>query len=297
MTSDVGMNQAPYAPITKIQNLYNDGISRIVTLDNEPPPLLPSRYVVLADGGVDVFEPIAELFGLDILRGMSNTRLRCPVVFRVHPGTQKDFKCQVSITRVRDHTVKVFGETNKESDVVRITSHANMAGSLPRHTFEEIKGYPLDPESIRWFNAKQNFKSNEVCVDLYGLQLPRMDICALPGPRVGWAGGLSINKIIKPYLSVQNKMTIIVHLAHASFATSWTLGLADELDLRGTAGLIVRRGRGDDTEVTATMSSGTMTLGWYQQSSLDQLHSLIIHYNIETTSSWYVFFRSSVMWC
>ena len=291
------MNQAPYAPITKIHNLYNDEISRIVTLDNEPPPLLPSRYVVLADGDVDVFEPIAELFGLDILREMGNTRLRCPVVFRVHPGTQKGFKCQVSIRRARDDTVKVFGETNKESDVVRITSHANMAGSLPRHTFEEIKGYPLDPESIRWFNAKQNFGSNEVCVDLYGLQLPRMDICALPGPRMGWAGGLSINKIIEPYLSAQNKMTIIVHLAHVPFGTSWTLGLADRLDLRDSAGLIARRGRGDDAEVTATLSSGTMTLGWYQQSSLDQLHSLIIHHNIETTSSWYVFFRSSVMWC
>jgi hypothetical protein len=290
------MAQARYATIAEMHNLYHDETSRIVTLDNEPPPLLPSKYVVLADGHVDVFEPIAELFGLDFLREMSSIFLRCPVVFRIHPGAQKDFKCQVSITRARDDTVKLFGETNKESDVVRITSHANMAGSLPRHTFEEIESYPLDPESIRWFNAKQNFVGNEVCVELYGLRLPRMDICALPGPRVEWAGGLSINKIIKPYLSVQNKITIIVHLAHVPFATSRTLGLAEELDLRDSAGLIVSRGKRDDTEVKATLSSGTMTLGWYQQSSLDQLHSLIIHHNIETTSSRYVFFRSSVMW-
>jgi len=295
MTSDVDMDQTPYATITKIHNLYHDEISRIVTLDNEPPPLLPSKYVVLADGDVDVFEPIAELFGLDFLREMSNTRLRCPVVFRVHPGIQKNFKCQVSITRARDDTVKLFGETNKESDVVRITSHANMAGSLPRHTFEEIKGYPLDPESIRWFNAMQNFGGNEVCVDLYGLQLPRIDICTLPGPRVEWAGGLSINKIIEPYLSVQNKMTIIVHLARIPFATSWTLGLAKELRLRDTAGLIVERGIKDDSTVAETLSIGTLTFGWYQRSSLDQLHSEIIHHNIETTSSWYVVLLSSKM--
>lgn len=297
MTSDVGMDQAPYATVTKIHNLYHDEISRIVTLDNEPPPLLPSKYVVLADGDVDVFEPIAELFGLDLLREMRNICLRCPVVFRVHPGTQNYFKCQVSITRARDNTVKLFGETNKESDVVRITSHANMAGSLPRATFEEIKGYSLDPESIKWFDEMKDFEGNEVCVDLYGLQLPRIDICALPGPRVEWAGGLSVNEIIKAYLSVQNKMTIIVHVAHVPCTTSWSLGLAKDLGLTDSAGLIVERGIRDDTEVAETLSSGTLTLGWYQQSSLDQLHSLIIHRNIETTSSWYVFFRSSVMWC
>ena len=280
-----------------MHNLYHDEISRIVTLDNEPPPLLPSKYVVLADGDVDVFEPIAELFGLEFLREMSNICLRCPVLFRVHPGTEKDFKCQVLITRARDNNVKVFGETNKESDVVRITSHANIAGSLPGHTFEEIKGYPLDPESIKRFNEVRNFEGNEVCVDLYGLRLPRMDICALPGPRVALVGGLSIDKIIRPYLSVQKKMTIIVHLAHVPFATSWTLGLVEELSVTDSAGLIVERGIRNDSTVAETLSSGTLTFGWYQRSSLDQLHSEIIHHNIETTSSWYVVLLSSETWC
>jgi hypothetical protein len=297
MASDVGKEKALYSIIAEIHKQYNNDISRVITVNNDPPSLVPARYVVLADGKVDVFKPIADLFGLHCFCEMSSIPLKCPVVFRVNPGTQEEgFKCQVSLRRARDKNVKLFGESTEMSQVGRITSLAHIAGSMPEHTFEMIKSCTVDLDSIKWYNGKGDFSGNEVRVELYGLQLPCMEICALPGPRVEMAGGKTIEGIIKPYLIKENKMIIIVHLAHLPPTTSWSLGLLDELGLPNTAGLVVRNGIRDDTGVTEILSRGQtgLSLGWFDESSLDQLRSKIIYHSIITTIPRYVFVCSSI---
>jgi hypothetical protein len=291
---DVTMSSSPYETITEIHKWFHNYTCRLITLDDDPPPLSPPTYVILGDGDVDIMEPITELFGLDCIRKMNHVCLRCPIVIRVYPGTQmSEFKCKVSIKRVRDNTFKFFSESTNESEVAGIITQAHIAGSMPDLSFEEIKGCRLDREALKRFNEEKMFTGNEVCVEFHGLQLPSVEICALPGPRAEFAGGENIEKIIQSYLDKEDSMTIVVHLADVPLATSWSLRLLENNHQRNCAGLIVRRRTTsyDNGQVTQALSRGhraDLTLGWFQESSLDRLHSAIVYHNIATTIPWYV---------
>jgi hypothetical protein len=90
---------------------------------------------------------------------------------------------------VRDNTLKPFSESTNESEVAEMIMQAHIAGSMPDLLFDEIKRCRLDRETLKQFNEKKLFVSNEVCVDFYGLQLPRVEICAVPDPRAKHNGG------------------------------------------------------------------------------------------------------------
>lgn len=296
------MRSSQYATIAKVHEWFHNDTRRLISLDNELPTLPSPRYVILGDGDLNIMDPIAELFELDCIGEMNRIRLRCPIVIRVHPTTfATDFKCQVSIRRERDNIVKHFSESTNKSDVPDIITQAHIAGSMPDLLFEDIKSGTLDHDTIERNIEERNFAGNEVCIDFYGLQLPRVEVCALPGPRANFAGGQNVETIIKPYLDKKNRMTIVVHLAHLPLATSWSLGLLEEDQRLNCAGLIVRRGNtsDDDRQVTRALSRdhrADLTLGWFQQSSLDRLRSELIYHNIAVTITWYVLSETLSAW-
>jgi hypothetical protein len=174
----------------------------------------------------------------------------------------------------------------------------HIAGSMPDPLFDEIKRCRLDRETLKQFNEKKLFVSNEVCRDFYGLQLPRVEIYALPDPRAEHNGGENIERIIRSYLNKEDKMTVVVHLADLPLSASRSLGLLESKDQRNCAGLIVRCGTTSDDhgQVTQALSRGQragLMLGRFQESSLDRLRSAAGYHNISMTISWYVLLQIS----
>jgi hypothetical protein len=285
------MSSSPYAKIARIHKRFHNATCRLITLDDGAPALSPPRYVILGDGNLDIMEPIAKLFGLDCIRELSHVRLKCPIVIRVYPGTQTtESKCRVSIRRAEDNTLKLFSESTNESNVAEIIFQAHIASSTPEAFFEKVKKCKLDHETVKEFNEQKIFTDNEVCVELYGLQLPCVEICALPGPRAEWAGGKIIETIIRSYFNKEENMAIVMHRADLSLDTSRSLGLLEKYDQANWAGLIVRHSNASDDDIQVTQASSPY---WFQESALDELRLHIVIHNIRMTMSWYVFVQIS----